>query len=1159
MKELYAIFDATKLGAALELELSGTVLSVNDVVDVQRTAFAIYPEQVGRWYVELEVYGSGDLLASIGIATEAASLAMYVGGDASGFGYRLDLGEIHTAGASVASVATAAKGDIIGVLLDLTTSQPTVTWYRNGVLQRIQDLPSTGPWMLAASLGGSEAYGLRCFLNAGQRAFEFAPPDTSGWYLPPVSVRSLQLASEDWISAPDDVVPNSRYEGLLDGGSAELRAVRALDFWPWQRGIKAGALQLSLLDNDGQFAELLSTDVRDLPVRIGEIQHGQAYTDRVSRFNAVIDSVSATDDLTVKIICRDPLALLDVPLQRRLIRPDADTSSANQPVPIVLGACRNVDPVLTSATDLVYLVSDAPILGIGFARDRGYPLSPTTPDFTLNPTKTAVVLATSPQGKVTVDASSEGGDQLPTIGDDILGGAGSPFTGDDGDPPDGFDDVGGDIGTSLPIMNSGVLEFPVVQAQPTIYARAPIYLSGVTGAVALRLTFIDSTGAIVLISDSDQVTGSQAYAFSEVIDTAPATAVTARVEVVPFNHTAGIVRVGTIEASYVKYGNHTAIGLTNGSFEDPTPLSGWHAVGGDDANWSTESGWSADGSTAAVYLGGGLSALASDGVAPVTPGQRISASCRISLNKPSGSNPSGQLQIAFLDASDNVITRVLSAVISKGDQGRYDLVTVTGTAPAGAAYAQIWLGANNDNPPHGGDGGHPGQARPRFDSVTWDFVLEPGTGARIPITLDDYTVASGWQLGAGWSLHPAGVNGYMGGPYAEHAPGGAGANAHLICKRVLGVRQAVAYAGWIGITTAKFGAGKSYQVTVTIDSMPDDGKSYVGLATGKTIDTMLVAWKKAGTYTVTITNTDGVDHDLYLLAIPFSVDGTVPVPPTVSDYQVLPYDDTYTPDPISTAPAHLQPIKLQDYMHQVLDVRASWLGLAWSATDAAAIDDATGYGGIGVFLRDGETIRQALDTALASYTACLWADAAGTLRITRLIAPESIAEGDRAGSIDINALGGDLVPIADAAPGLTTQMGLRRNWAQMSDGDLVSASLNFPLAVRQSMLRQFQAVASTAQPLAGAYRHALYAAPMASCFDAQADAQDEIDRIAAIYSVQRWFYSAAVELDAVPDMDLGQVWTLIYPKYALAGGKPVMVIDFEPDYLAGTANVIFWG
>jgi len=334
----------------------------------------------------------------------------------------------------------------------------------------------------------------------------------------------------------------------------------------------------------------------------------------------------------------------------------------------------------------------------------------------------------------------------------------------------------------------------------------------------------------------------------------------------------------------------------------------------------------------------------------------------------------------------------------------------------------------------------------------------------------------------------------------------------------------------------------------------------VGLATGRTLDTMLVSWKKPGTYTVTITNTDGVDHPLYLLSIPLSAGSdAVPVPPAIGSIQIIHYDDTFSPDPRSTVPANLQAIRLADCLHELIDVRAARQGLTWSSADASAIDTATGYAGVGIYLQGGETVRQALDIVLPSYTACAWSDASGMLRFTRMIAPESVALGARAGTIDINALDGDLVPQQDTAPGLSTQMGVRRNWASSSDGDLVVASLNFPLVVRQGMLRAYQLNVSTAAQLSGAYRHALYAAPAASCFDRQADGQAEIDRIGQIYTVPRWFYSATVELEALPTLDLGQIWTLVYPKYGLADGKAVMVIDFEPDLLANTANIILWG
>jgi len=1143
---MHAIFTST-IGAALELEQSGTVLTVTAVADINRSALAIQPQASGRWYAEFLVYGKGDLLASLGIAQAGASLATYVGGDALGYGYRLADGAIHHGGASVATVTAAAKGDIVGVMLDLTTTMPTVTWTRNGLPVNTQTLDSTGPWMLAASLGGSEAYGLRCFLNAGQRAFEYAPDGTDGWFEPSPSIRGLKLANEDWLSDPTDEVPNARYSGLLAGDNNELRAVRSLDFWPWQRGIKSGAMVLTVLDADNAFAEVLARDARDLPVRIGQVNRGQTYADRVNLFSAVIDNVSAVDDLQVQLTCRDPLALLDVPLQRWLIRPDADPASANQPRPILLGACRNVPCVLLDATTYTYAVADAPVLGIGFGRDRGYPYDPAAlpPDFTLAPGKLNIVLHAQPQGVMTIDASSVGGQQLPTPTDDILDGAGAPFTGDDGQPPTGWDDVGGDVAEATPVMNSGALEFPLVQVAPTIYARVPVYTSAAVGSIALELDWIDDAGNVVGSMTSVPVTGTHAWDYIDLIDTAPANAVTARLRAPTNNHTGGIIRVGTLEAYYVRYGDHDAIGLTNPSFEDD--MTGWSSSSPD---WviGSEKAWA--GTKCVKYNGSAGSRLRNAGVAPVTPGQRISANCRISLDtRDGGQMPYGALRITWLDASDHeILPGARSASIAKGDKGNFDLCTVTGTAPAGAVYAVIELESGN------GNGNRNGAL---FDDVKWDFVLEPTGGERTLIDLGDFTMADRWTLGDHWSLQPAGPNGPSGAAYAEHAPGPPGESTAIVAVRAANVRQAVSYLGWAGISAVKVGAGKSYRVAITIDSLPDDGFTYIALATGKTIDSALASWNKAGTYSVTITNTDGVEHPLYLLSIPLSAGGSiVPVPPTVSSVQVMSYDDTYTPDPRDTTPATLQAIKLADYLHEVLDVRGAQAGVIWSQDDAIAIDTATGYAGLGVYLDGGETIAQALDMALASYTACKWADGSGKLRFSRLLEPASV---EPAGTIDINAMSGDLVPALDTAPGLTTQMGVRRNWASLSDGDLVEASLNFPLAVRQSMLRDYQQVASTAQPLAGAYRHALYAAPVASCFDQQADGQAEIDRVAALYAVPRWFYAVTVELEALPGLDLGQVWTLEYPKYGLAVGKPVMVIDFEPDLLANTANIILWG
>lgn len=394
-----------------------------------------------------------------------------------------------------------------------------------------------------------------------------------------------------------------------------------------------------------------------------------------------------------------------------------------------------------------------------------------------------------------------------------------------------------------------------------------------------------------------------------------------------------------------------------------------------------------------------------------------------------------------------------------------------------------------------------------------------------------------------------------GGPVA----GGGNPPAHtsesaITSKRPIGATQATSYASWAGITTAKVGTGKSYLLRIAIKYLPTDGSIYIALATGKTIDTALAAWNVAGTYQVVVKNDAATDQPLYLLMVNLGTGDTVPTPPQVASVEVDAYDDTYTPDPRSTAPALLQPIKLRDYVQAILDKHKT--GIAWSSDDATAIDADSGYAGIGVYLAGGETIAQALDAALASYTACKWCDGSGTMRFTRLVDP---AAETAVGTIDENMMLSDLLPEQDTAPALSTRMGARRNWQKFADGDLVAPSTNFPPPVRQYLMADYQQVMTSAQTIAPAYVHARYAEPAPSAFDVAADAQTEIDRIAAIYATQRWFYSVEVALELLPDIDLGQVRQLTYPLYGLAQGKNVMIVEYQPDLLNHTAQLTLWG
>lgn len=1129
----YAIFD--DLGLALETRQSSTVITptATSPVSLATLARASFPKASGRWYFTMLCWGDEALTARIGIATASASTSTALGGDANGYGLDTD-GNVYNGGTGTTAL-TFGKGDEVGVLLDITTAAPFVQWFVNGVSAFKQDLTNTGPWYIAASIACTVDYGVQLFLNAGQRAFKNPPAGAEdGWYAPVTATQGVRMADTDFLTAPDYQPPNLRYRDVLQAG-AQTQALRELSFWPWGNQVNSGAMTIQAV-NDGSLTPMLTGSPRDMSVTVERDIAGT----RTSLYTAVVDAITADSDGLCTITCRDPLALLQVPLQRWMIRPDRDPASANTPRPVLLGACRNVPIKSIDAINYKFACADSPMMGIGFCRVAGYPLDPAAGDFTLDDDKIGIALAAEPDGVVTLDASSVGGQQLPSVADDILGGKGAPFTGNDGSSPTGWDDVGGDTLQSTPVMNSGVLEFPIVQVSATIYASVPIYTSGAVGSVSLVLDWLDASGNVVGTISSPAVTGTQAWATSELIDTAPASASSARIRAATNNHTAGIIRIGTISAYYVRYGEHTAIGLTNPDFE--SGLTGWSSS---DSGWTLLSSFGWSGSQSVKYNAQQGSRLSNAGVAPVTLGQRISASCMISLDGRGGS-PYGAIRITWMDASDAVVDSSRSNSIEHSNGGKWQLCSVVGNAPQGAAYAVIQLEAGN---------GNGGQAGAIFDTVQWDFVLEPTGGQRTLIDLGDFTTADRWTLGVQWTLQPAGPNGPSGAAYAEHTPGAPGVSTSLTAARAASVRQAVSYTGWAGISTVKFGAGKSYRVVVTIPSLPEDGETYIALATGKDITDALASWNKAGTYMVVVTNSDGVDKPLYLLSVPFNTVGdTTPTPPTVSSLEVMTYDDTYTPDPRDTTPALLQPIKFRDYVQAILGKHDT--GITWDDASATAIDTDSGYAGVGVFFDQGETIVQVIDMALQGYTACKWCDADGNMKFTRMVDPATVTS---VGTIDENAMLSDLVPSQDTAPALSTRMGARRNWKKFADGDLVAPSTNFPPAVRQYLMADYQQVMASAKAINNTYIHAKYADPAPSAFDNADDAQTEIDRVCDVYTTQRWFYTTSVALDAVPGLDLGQIWSLVYPLYGLAQGKNVMVTSFQPDFIANTAQITLWG
>lgn len=427
----WATFATAGLGPSLELEQAGSIVAASTIVDSARTARGTQLEASVNRYAEFVAWGEDDLvdagapLAAVGVCTASHSASARIGATADSTALYLHDGTIRRNGTTLATIAAVGKGQVIGVMLLPGALQMRV--YVDGALAATVAITGAG-WTFAASVGAQEAYGLRVFCNTGGRPFEIASPPAEGWYTAAAAPAPIRVSDSDWRSAATDTPAGEAYEARVARG-ARLQLRRRVHFWPWGRdGNDRGGGQIALANGDGRFDSLLADDVRDQVVQLRAHEAGYPLESAIVRASGIVDDVRATDDDQMVIRVRDALSLLDRPLQRRLFLPSV-AGAANEPLPTALGACRNVEPVLTDADDRLFRISDGPLARIGVVRDRGdVLLNPA--DWTVLADSTGVQLATLPVGKLTADVSSTG--DYGVAGPDAIGGIGSPFVWESG-------------------------------------------------------------------------------------------------------------------------------------------------------------------------------------------------------------------------------------------------------------------------------------------------------------------------------------------------------------------------------------------------------------------------------------------------------------------------------------------------------------------------------------------------------------------------------------------------------------------------------------------------------------------------------------------------------------------------------------------------------
>lgn len=152
----------------------------------------------------------------------------------------------------------------------------------------------------------------------------------------------------------------------------------------------------------------------------------------------------------------------------------------------------------------------------------------------------------------------------------------------------------------------------------------------------------------------------------------------------------------------------TSSALTNGDFE------------AGDTGWTKGTGWAIqidprhyDGVWAGVFGSlTGAAFLTNDNAAAVTPGQVITAQAAVNVTSGSPATIGASIKIQWYDGSSVFISEVDSGAISPAG-GAFRIVSVSGTAPAGAATAKFVVSAYKNSGPN----------FVVVDVCSWDYVV----------------------------------------------------------------------------------------------------------------------------------------------------------------------------------------------------------------------------------------------------------------------------------------------------------------------------------------------------------------------------------------------------------------------------------------------------
>lgn len=200
--------------------------------------------------------------------------------------------------------------------------------------------------------------------------------------------------------------------------------------WTWgdtSTNTGAAFAQMKIDNYDGEFDFLLRADLRDATVVMkmptaAAFASETAVTSAPTVATAILDDAVMDREDVITVTLKDILARLDRPLLARYNPPFVEESAAGRMVPLTLGACRNVAPLLVDEPERTFQIHDQALTNISSARDMGAALDvyANPPQYQPALNNSGIQLETLPAGKFLVDVSSEGTQTIIPGASDVL-------------------------------------------------------------------------------------------------------------------------------------------------------------------------------------------------------------------------------------------------------------------------------------------------------------------------------------------------------------------------------------------------------------------------------------------------------------------------------------------------------------------------------------------------------------------------------------------------------------------------------------------------------------------------------------------------------------------------------------------------------------------